>query len=609
MKTLAIALALALPSLAVAGTTPEPPLRVAVGLTRDTAGLEAFAIAVSNPAGRAYGRYASIGALAAQFGATPATVRAVRAELRSIGVVDTTLDVTHGFLIAIMTPEQADAFRPGKGVQDPTLVTDLTVGAPQLRPSVARETERRMQEDGSASTDSVVWPSRTGTATGCAAGTSVPTPKIPEERAAYPNALAFTPNQFGSAFGFAPMRRAGIGGQGVHIALFEADGGYLPGDMTAYAECFGLPVPNLRAVPVGQSTLIDPASGAATIETTLDIQAVMTAAPLARISVVEGTAAASFPEILSAALDARRMKGLPDVISVSYGICESVVQSGDMDLIAGPAARHLTDWVAATAAGAGVSMVTSTGDSGAAGCAHLIPVIPQSAPSSLAQMTTNWASYPATSPWFTAVGGIDMTLTRSNHIRGASAWNDVARIGLPAITPAVIDGAPVYTFSAGGGGGGSSLVYGLPSYQQRFGIISNRRLVPDVSMFAARGIAVYCSAMTSQPGLGCGAAAERSTPWVSVAGTSLAAPLFASAVALANQATAKTGRANVGLANPLLYGRGRAALIDVASGNNDLFGTGRCCYAGRGYDQATGLGWANASAFVAVALTGRLPRG
>ncbi|MEI7794633.1 MAG: protease pro-enzyme activation domain-containing protein, partial [Thermoleophilia bacterium] len=82
MKTLAIALALALPSLAVAGTTPEPPLRVAVGLTRDTAGLEAFAIAVSNPAGRAYGRYASIGALAAQFGATPATVRAVRAELR-----------------------------------------------------------------------------------------------------------------------------------------------------------------------------------------------------------------------------------------------------------------------------------------------------------------------------------------------------------------------------------------------------------------------------------------------------------------------------------------------------------------------------------------------
>ena len=115
--------------------------------------------------------------------------------------------------------------------------------------------------------------------------------------------------------------------------------------------------------------------------------------------------------------------------------------------------------------------------------------------------------------------------------------------------------------------------------------------------------------MASQAGLGCGTAAEPSTPWVSVAGTSLAAPLFASAIALADQATAKTGHANVGLANPLLYGRGRAAMVDVGNGNNDLFGTGRCCYAGPGYDQASGLGWTDVPAFVKVALTGRLPRG
>ncbi len=319
-----------------------------------------------------------------------------------------------------MTPDQADAFKPGKGIQDPALVTGFTIGAPQLQPVAVRETGGVFGGMTPVSPGSVVWPSRTGTAAGCAAGTSVPTPETPEDRVAYPNALAFTPNQFGSAFGFAPMRRAGIGGQGVHIALFEADGGYVPGDMTAYAECFGLPAPNLRAVPVGQATPIDPASGAATIETTLDIQAVMTAAPLARISVVEGTAAAPFPEILSAALDARRMKGLPDVISVSYGICESLEQSGSIDLIAGPAARHLTDWVAATAAGAGVSMVTATGDSGAAGCAHLMPIIPQDAPFTLAAMTTNWASYPATSPWFTAVGGMDMILPRSNGVRGAA---------------------------------------------------------------------------------------------------------------------------------------------------------------------------------------------
>ncbi len=167
----------------------------------------------------------------------------------------------------------------------------------------------------------------------------------------------------------------------------------------------------------------------------------------------------------------------------------------------------------------------------------------------------------------------------------------------------------MYAFGAGGGRGGSSLGYGLPTYQRRAGIVSNRRLVPDVSMFAARGIAVYCSAMASQPGLGCGTAAERSTPWVSVAGTSVAAPLFASAIALADQATSKTGHANVGLVNPLLYGRGRGAMVDIANGNNDLFGTGRCCYAGPGYDQASGLGWTYVPAFIKVALTGRLPRG
>ena len=597
---------------AVGAAAPEPvAARILIGLDRDTAGLESAARAVSDPAGSAYREYPTVGALARRYGASDATVAKVRRELARAGFTRAILDVTRGFLVVPATasqlnemnggareaeraPRRAGAIariRSGAGGLVQEIVTDPVVPQPAARATGATSRPSFQGE---------TWPSRTGTPRGCAQGVATPMPPAhrPEMIAAFPNSKVFTPNQFQTAFGLTPLHRAGVRGRGQHIALFEVDAGVKRSDMATFARCFGLPAPDLRIVPVGQSTPVSPLVSGATVEAHLDVQAVMMAAPDARISVVEGTDITSMPEVMSAALDARRMRGVPDVLSVSYGLCEALAQSGaEAPFLSGSGARRLTDWVLATAAGAGVTTLVASGDSGAQGCAHNMGMVPNgpSAPDAIAFAATNYVGYPASSPWATAVGGTTMTLTKGNAIRTQAPWNDRTSIGIAPMEPLVVDGQSAIAFAAGGGTGGSSQLYGTPGYQTAYGIRSTRRLVPDVSMFASRGIPLVCSAYDPSAGQGPCPPGAPTWPFMSVAGTSFAAPLLAGAVALSNQQARAAGQARMGFVNPLLYASGRSAIRDVTTGNNDVFGTGRCCFAGPGYDQATGLGTVNAT--------------
>ncbi len=609
LALIVVAALAAVPSMASAGSADQVAARVLVGLQRDTAGLEALATRVSDPAGPVYGRYPSVAALARRYGATNATVAAARRQLAKAGLPAGTLDATRGFLIVPATQSQLNgldrrasqaerggpgaamaAIRAGAGGLVTELVTEPVV--PKAQGVAATPAAGRPSLYGFS------WPSRTGTARGCAQGVSTPMPEGAIFAAAFPNSKAFTPNQFQTAFGMTPLHRAGLQGQGQHIALFEVGAGVSPADMATFARCFGLPQPNMRVVPVGQSQPVSPLVGEGTIEAQLDVQAVMTAAPRARISVVEGNQMTSMPEIMSAALDARRMRGVPDVLSISYGVCEVLVQNGsEAPFLGGSGARRLSDWVLATAAAAGVSVVVSTGDSGSQGCAHNIGSTPAgpSAPGVIALASTPYVGYPASSPWAVAVGGTDMTLTKGNALRSQTVWNDRVAIGIPPMSESIIGGVPTIVFGAGGGTGGNSQLYGTPRFQSSVGITSNRRLVPDVSMFAARGVVMVCGVFDPATGQGPCPPTSASWPFMSVAGTSFAAPLLAGAVALANQAARAEGTPRAGFLNPLLYSSARSAVVDVTQGNNDVFGTGRCCFAGRGYDQATGLGTVNAA--------------
>src|SRR5262249_629642 len=103
---------------------------------------------------------------------------------------------------------------------------------------------------------------------------------------------------------------------------------------------------------------------------------------------------------------------LPNVISISYGICEAT---------GGPyrAARTLFNRQAGATAALGITIVVAAGDAGSSSCAHGVPA---------SQLTSfdeqKSASWPATSPWVLAAGGTNLTLTPANTIASSGVWND-----------------------------------------------------------------------------------------------------------------------------------------------------------------------------------------
>jgi subtilase family serine protease len=171
-----------------------------------------------------------------------------------------------------------------------------------------------------------------------------------------------------------------------------------------------------------------------------------------------------------------------------------------------------------------------------------------------------------------------MTLTDSNRIDSQSAWNDSA-LGVPF-----------------GGGGGFSSVLRAPFYQRRMHPWGDSRGYPDVSMAADGypGIAIYCG--LDAQGV-CNPSAVANPFQALGSGTSAATPLFAGAVALADQQRDRRRRPRIGFANPLIYRQGRrgdGAVSDVVQGSNQVYPYG-CCDAGPGYDLATGWGSIDAS--------------
>ena len=118
----------------------------------------------------------------------------------------------------------------------------------------------------SASTPSALSPSPGGprrrSATAGPVGPALPPPsQSPATRAppARPAAVrrgigstGFTPQQYLSAYGYSPLRAAGLAGKGERVALIEIDG-FKYSDILTYARCFGLDVPRLSTFFVGSS--------------------------------------------------------------------------------------------------------------------------------------------------------------------------------------------------------------------------------------------------------------------------------------------------------------------------------------------------------------------
>src|SRR4051794_10757133 len=438
-------------------------LSLQLGLIANQSGLQSAVKTASNPASSSYGKYPSLSTLASKYGASSAKRNGVVNAFKANGIT-AKVDVTHLRVSATVSVGKAQkmfgtkwkVYKTGSGAK-----VALPVNTPKLPSGIKGNVDtisgmRSQLSSGSSSSAAVAaaggTPSRTGTpAFGC----------VP---ASFPAALASSsglyPNQILTAYGIAPLQAAGLKGQGARVAIL----GEAPtpaADVNTFRSCFGAQGTGLQIHNAGSIKPI--------LESSLDAMTVAMVAPaLSHFDLWVHPISPSaddgdidgFLQLLAAPLQATTNgTPLPDAISVSYGVCESIVEPYT-------ATRTLVERQLTATAALGITTVVAAGDSGSSACSR--GVQPNELTSSEKSPQVDW---PASSPWVLAVGGTNLTLDANNTIASSGAWNDTAY-------------ASPFTASAGGGGG-SSTFEARPWWQpaQSFAT-SGKRMVPDIAAFA-----------------------------------------------------------------------------------------------------------------------------
>ena len=347
---------------------------------------------------------------------------------------------------------------------------------------------------------------------------------------AYASPAGMTPSQIRHAYGIDTTMFGSVSGDGSGqtIAIIDAyDDPTIAADLATFNATFGLPSTTLTVIgQTGSSTRpgTDPSGkgNSWAVEISLDVEWVHTVAPKANILLVEANSS-SLSDLLTAVNTARNYTGV-SVISMSWGSSEYSGETSYDSYFTTPAGHN------------GVTFVASSGDYGS-------------------------ISYPSSSANVLSVGGTRLSVDSSGNYVSETGW-----------------GNGTSTSTSGGAGGGISRYEVQPSYQT--GVVTQSttyRTTPDVAMDADpySGVAVIDSWDFGT-----------STPWVSVGGTSLAAPLWAGVIALADQGRVLSGQKTMdGRSDtlPKIYALSSSDFHDVTSGNNGYA-------AGSGYDLVTGRG-------------------
>jgi subtilase family serine protease len=517
-----------------------------LSLPSSATGLDEAAMKSATPGSPDYRHFSSLDDAARRFGASDAQIDAVAKSIKSLGL-QFAADPTRLFgRVTGSTQQWRAALGTSLSKQAPT------ASSPFITYTLPRKTPAALQPSGTSvllpetqvydstaeggrppsgsrptvtksttGTTSKPWPFNTGTplVAGC------PAPVLEQRR-------VYTSRQVQNAYGVDTLR-AGASGTPV-ITVLDLGGGWLRKDLELAGRCLGYSLPDVTQT---QGDGVAGAIANADDETSLDLQTVAAVAPGAQLRVVQSTSTGILDGFSRAVGDTR---GPPDVISLSYGGC-AFAENRTF-----PRYTAVVDAVLAMTALTGVSSFVAAGDAGSTTCG-----------TSVAGTTL---SYPAVSPFVTAVGGTRLTLGAGNTRVSETVWNDS-------------------TFGVkGAGGGGLTRLQPRPAYQD--GANAQRtRAVPDVSALA--------DIVPGWPDV-------IDSKLQTVGGTSGSTPFVAAATALVAASERKAGRPPIGLANGWFYKAAskRLAFFDVTQGNNDLAGVG-CCEAGVGYDLASGLGVPN----------------
>lgn len=245
-------------------------------------------------------------------------------------------------------------------------------------------------------------------------------------------------------------------------------------------------------------------------EQALDVQTIPVA-PAAKITYYAAKNCTGLDDALNTAVQANQVS----VISNSWGSPSEAAEP--------TASRDQLNAIAVQAVIQGQAISFSSGDSGDNSGVTGSPV----------------PSWPAASPWVTAVGGTTVALDQNNKQKFATGWESAANTqNGQQWTPVPGKGGPF----AGGAGGGTSTVFDQPDYQQGVvpaAVAKGHRAVPDISALADAYTGEAIGFTTAQ-GYG----------EYNFGGTSLASPMIAGLVADAQQAQ---GIGRLGFLNPAIY--------------------------------------------------------
>jgi hypothetical protein len=332
---------------------------------------------------------------------------------------------------------------------------------------------------------------------------------------------AIGPGQAPAGVGFGPadLQNAydlpsATAGAGETVAVVDAfDDPSAESDLATYRADWGLPPCGSgcfeKVNEDGQASPLPVAAGETgwAAEESLDLDMVSAICPACHILLVEASDT-DLPD-LGAAVNAAVSLGA-GFVSNSYGAAETSADPGyDTDFFQHP----------------GVAITAAAGDSGYG------------------------VSYPAASPYVTAVGGTSLTPAPGPRGWAETVWGSVS--------------------SGEGTGSGCSADDAKPPWQADAGCAT--RTDNDVAAVADpnTGLAVYDT--YDQDG------------WLEVGGTSASSPIIASVFALAGTPAAGTYPSSYPYQDP-------AGLFDVTSGTDGSCATAYLCTAGAGYDGPTGWG-------------------
>ncbi|GAB3804359.1 S53 family peptidase [Humibacter antri] len=527
---------------------------------RDEQGATNLAIAVSTPGTRQYRNWLSPRQWISRYSPTQKTYDAVVSYLKLQGLMITGTPASRQYVVYRGTPAQLnsafattlhtyahDGHQLVAPSSAPSLPSDVgtSVSAVSLDQSRMLTKPDSIQQGDIPSSSAPTTPQRqmreatTPTVNApCStywAQNTVTVPPAYNGQTQYPtNICGYVPKQLRSAYNLDGWSRWGINGSGQTVAIIDAYASpSIESDVNQYSAQNDEPT-----LSRGQYTQIvpDPSQFSDTAlcqepsgwqsEQTLDVESVHAIAPKAKVLYVGGFNCGGGLDIaMSKILDNR----LANIVSNSYG---DVGEDVPADVIAGEQNLHIQ------AAGEGIGLYFSSGDNGdeAASLGYASP------------------DFPASSPYVTAVGGTSIGVDQNGKLVMEVGWGDQADVIQKDAAGSLSYTDPLPgTLFAGGAGGGVSAVNAEPAYQK--GVVpdslsNGKRVSPDLAALADpyTGFEIGMSPITDNTTLGTGDYINET-----YGGTSLASPLTAAQMALAQQLTHST----IGFANPTLYGLDR----------------------------------------------------